>query len=271
MLWTSCKIIVGGTLFETHIDTVTPPGNATLAQLFAESGPGSVYDDEKGVFMFPERLCHDPAVFDLLLDFLRVGQWLPIGNRRLHADVCRVAATLAVRTLPPLATEYASQGFKREYVEVTLPYRPSLREKLKQRRKLLEQIESGRGMGAGGPSDGEADGGFSDGEGRSGVQVLTLDGQAPHGDANETGGGAAHLDPMLAVGHSCAALADLAERGYCVVAERPGTKLRTGDNGALLSMPSTIVGLERKQISQLPLISLLATTSSWFLTLTQCI
>jgi hypothetical protein len=243
-LWTCCRIRVGATVFETTLDTIAPPGNSTLCQLFSESGPGSVFDEQSGLYMFPERICSDPAVFELVLDFLRTGQWLPIQNRRLNADVCRVAATLGIREMPPPVDDYGACTY--DYVEVAMPHRPTLKEKLKQRRRLLEQIESGR---VATDSDPMKDNERHDRESDEGEEAALL--QVPV--------------------NSCSSVADLAQRGYRVVGERQGSKLKTGDGGGIISMPTTVLSLERKQLAQLPLVSSLAVVSPWFLTLSQCL
>ena len=195
------------------------------------------------MYHFPEKLCSDPAVFDFVLDFLRTGGWLPIQNRRLNEDVCRFAGTLGLRDMPAPVMDLGPMKF--EYMELTIPHRPSLKEKMKQRRRLLEQLESGRLGGGGGGAESNND---SDG-GEEGDRIMMMD-NAPD---------------------SCATLAALAERGFRVVGERSGGKLETGHHGGISALPSTIVSLERRHLASLPLISQLAVVSPWFLTLSQCL
>ena len=235
VLWTPIRIRVGTKTFMTSLDTITQRGSASLTKLFSDPSP--IFDEVNGLFMVPEKLCADPAVFELLLDYLRTGSWLPIQDRRQNEDVSRLAATLGLPEMPPPVMSLGASKY--EYVEVALDHRPSLKDKLKQRRRLLEQIESGRLAGGG-------DGG-GDGSGPSSVSAT---------------------DHEL---NSCASLVALADRGYRVVGERIGSKLQTGDNGGISALPTTVVSLQRKHLAALPLISQLAVVSPWFLTLSQCL
>jgi hypothetical protein len=98
VLWRTERIIVGTTTFEASLDTLTCVPDSLFSQVFAEPFPW--FDFERDAHIVPNKICSNPVAFDLLLDFLRSGEWAPIPSEVLHNDVCELCTSCGLRCFP---------------------------------------------------------------------------------------------------------------------------------------------------------------------------